>query len=51
MMITAVVNSIDRSTEDRAPIPSKGKQRFGALSSVERSIELTTAGKEDAMWT
>ena len=27
----------------RAPIPSKGKQRFGALSSVERSIELTTA--------
>ena len=29
----------------RAPIPSKGKQRFGALSSVERSIELTTAVK------
>ena len=28
---------------DRAPIPSKGKQRFGALFSVERSIELTTA--------
>ena len=27
----------------RAPIPSKGKQRFGALSSVEQSIELTTA--------
>ena len=27
----------------RAPIPSKGKQRFWALSSVERSIELTTA--------
>ena len=82
---TAVVNSIDRSTENRAPIvvyllmvlelgipdyagcrgqipvcgsvspldatmpgcrapiPSKGKQRFGALFSVERSIELTTA--------
>ena len=29
----------------RAPIPSKCKQRFGALSSVERSIELTTAVK------
>ena len=27
----------------RALIPSKGKQQFGALSSVERSIELTTA--------
>ena len=27
----------------RASIPSKGKQRFGALFSVERSIELTTA--------
>ena len=30
----------------QAPIPSKGKQRFGALSSVERSIELTTSVRE-----
>ena len=28
----------------RAPIPSQGKQQFGALFSVERSIELTAAG-------
>ena len=27
----------------RAPTPSKGEQRFGALFSVEQSIELTTA--------
>ena len=33
----------------RAPIGSKGKQQFGALSSGERSIKLTTAVKVTAL--
>ena len=45
LRVTAVFNSIDRSTENRTPnrcLPFGG---IGALFSVERSIELTTAVK------
>ena len=35
----------------RVPIPSKGKQQFEALFSVEQSIELTTAVTDLQCWT